>query len=279
MHTLVRRLTDGAVGALAAAIVLGGAAAAVTTDGFGVARSSNDDPPGQVDDSTGRVATSTSASASASTSVPSTSSTTTPVTIPDPTVPPVTAPALPVAGAAVHPVLDAGSVAVVQEGAVLRVVDVRANAGWSTDVERGLDREVEVTFRNGAARVDFNAELEDGAVRIRVRDRRTEAGGSGGAATTVPPVTAPSVTTPGLAPPPIAAPEIRTFSAAGGTVTVALRGGNLSLSLATPNAGYAAEVHDSRSDRVEVRFDSGDHESRIEVRVEGGRLVPRVDES
>jgi hypothetical protein len=279
MHTLVRRLTDGAVGALAAAIVLGGAAAAVTTDGFGVVRNS-DDPPGRVDDSTGRAAASVSTSRNtASGTVAATVPSTTSVTIPDPTLPPVTAaPALAAAGAAVHPVLDAGSVAVVQEGAVLRVVEVLAGAGWTATVERGLDREVEVTFRNGGARVDFNAELEDGAVRIRVRDRRTEAGGSGGSATTVPSVTVPPVTVPSVPAPGLAAPEIRTFRAAGGSVTITLQGGTLSLSLASPNAGYAAEVHDSRSDRVEVRFGSGDRESRIEVRVEGGRLVPRVDE-
>jgi hypothetical protein len=279
MHPLVRRLSDGAVGALAVAIVLGGAAAAVTTDGFGVARSS-DDPPSQLDDRDGRVVASTTSSSSASTSASIPTSTTLPtgstVTLPVPTDPVTTAaPNLAAAGAVVHPVLDAGSVTVVREGAVLRVVEVRPNAGWTTNVERGLDREVEVTFRSGGARVDFNAELEDGAVRIRVRDRRTESGGS---ATTVPSVTVPRVTTPGVPVPPIAAPEVRTYSAAGGSVTVALHGGTLSLSLASPNAGYAAEVHESRSDRIEVRFDSGDRESRIEVRVEGGRLVPRIDE-
>ena len=38
-----------------------------------------------------------------------------------------------------------------------------------SEVERGTGTEVEVQFANGSVRVDFNAELEDGAVRVRVR--------------------------------------------------------------------------------------------------------------
>ena len=131
MHPLARRLSDGAVGAFAAAIVLGGAATAVTTDGFGIARSS-DDPPGQFDDSDGRVGVTSDTSVGTSTSATVPSSST--VTVPDATIPVGTErPAAAPTGGVVHPVLDAGAVVVVQEGAVLRVVEVRPNAGWRSD--------------------------------------------------------------------------------------------------------------------------------------------------
>lgn len=66
---------------------------------------------------------------------------------------------------------DAGSVTVRRDGATLSVVTVNANAGWAPEVEQDSGTELEVNFENGVTRVDFNAELEDGAVRIRVRVR------------------------------------------------------------------------------------------------------------
>src|SRR5688500_16396729 len=144
MRSLFRRSTRGVAGAIAAAVLVGGTAAAVTTDGFG-----------------------SSGSSSATLATPATPTTVPPTTVPTTAVPTAEA------AATTHPVLAAGTVTVALEGAVLRVVDVRTNAGWTNNVERGLDREVEVTFRRGNERVDFNAELEDGQVRIRISDRRT----------------------------------------------------------------------------------------------------------
>jgi len=59
-------------------------------------------------------------------------------------------------------------------GGVLTVTDVHTNAGWTADVEEASGREVEVTFRNGLRRIDFKAELEDGRLETRVRDRAVE---------------------------------------------------------------------------------------------------------
>ena len=66
---------------------------------------------------------------------------------------------------------NAGTVTVRRDGGSLIVLAVNANPGWVTEVEQGAGIEVEVNFENGSARVDFNAELEDGAVRVRVRVR------------------------------------------------------------------------------------------------------------
>jgi len=54
-----------------------------------------------------------------------------------------------------------------RDGAQLVVLGVQANPGWVPEVEQGSGAEVEVQFRNGTARVDVDAELEDGAAGRR----------------------------------------------------------------------------------------------------------------
>ncbi len=53
-------------------------------------------------------------------------------------------------------------------------MSVNANPTWVFEVEQGSGTEIEVKFVNGATRIDFNAELEDGAVRVRVGVRADE---------------------------------------------------------------------------------------------------------
>lgn len=91
----------------------------------------------------------------------------------------------------------AGFVTVTRDpNGLLRVVAVAPAAGWTFEIEPGDELgEAEVDLRNGVSRVQFNAELEDGAVRIRVRTRL--GAGSGTPGTT--PGTAPS-STPGTLP-------------------------------------------------------------------------------
>ncbi len=80
---------------------------------------------------------------------------------------------------------DAGSVTIQSDGTTLAVVSVNANAGFVSEIEQGVGSEVEVQF-NGPTRVDFNAELEDGAVRVRVRVSGVVENNPGTTPTTVP---------------------------------------------------------------------------------------------
>ena len=66
---------------------------------------------------------------------------------------------------------DGGTVTIASDGAILTIVSVDPADDWTTEIEVSAGREVEVDFRNGIRRIQFNAELEDGEVRIRVRDR------------------------------------------------------------------------------------------------------------
>jgi hypothetical protein len=60
-------------------------------------------------------------------------------------------------------------VTVDQSGISLSVGNVAANPGWAPEVEMASGRDVEVKFVNGNERIDFQAELEDGVVKTRVR--------------------------------------------------------------------------------------------------------------
>ena len=126
-------------------------------------------------------------------------------------------------------------------------------------MERDNAREIEVSFLSGSARVDFNAELEDNEVRIRVRDRRTESRSS--------------TSTPGSDD----GAAVRTVQGNGGLVTVRHIGSTVMLVAAAPTAGYATDVRSSGSDKVEVRFTSGDRETRIEIESKDGQLRERVE--
>lgn len=68
-------------------------------------------------------------------------------------------------------VSDAAQVVVAQSGLELEIVAVEANAGWTHEVEVAKGREVEADFRSADRRIQFNAELEDGQIRVRVRER------------------------------------------------------------------------------------------------------------
>ena len=108
-----------------------------------------------------------------------------------PPAPPAAAPAdpAPVVTETVQSAGDAGTVTLSTAGGRLTVTAVAPNAGWTVDTERSAGREVEVTFRNGTRRIEFKAELADGRVQTRVRDRISEAGDEDQPAVT-PPATA-----------------------------------------------------------------------------------------
>jgi hypothetical protein len=69
---------------------------------------------------------------------------------------------------------------------------------------------------------------------------------------------------------------LRTYLALGGTVTVALDHGALSIVTSAPALGYAEERHDTGPDRVEVRFDNGIVEWRIRVEVSNGVPIAEI---
>ena len=65
----------------------------------------------------------------------------------------------------------AGTVTFRRSGTQLSLVSAVPARGWRVEVEQAAGVEIEVDFRQGARRVQVNLELEDGAVRERVRIR------------------------------------------------------------------------------------------------------------
>lgn len=98
---------------------------------------------------------------------------------------------------------------------------------------------------------------------------------------------APSTSLPGPSPPSATAPNndssatatlsfppvIRTYESAGGSVTVRLEAGAVSLVSSRAAPSFNEERHDAGPDRVEVRFSNGTTEWRIRVDVVNGELV------
>ncbi|HZA00102.1 MAG TPA: hypothetical protein VE575_15180 [Acidimicrobiales bacterium] len=66
---------------------------------------------------------------------------------------------------------EAGTVTVRRAGAGVELVSAVPTAGWAVEVEDSSGDEVEVDFRRGTERVQVDVEVEDGALRERVRLR------------------------------------------------------------------------------------------------------------
>ena len=65
----------------------------------------------------------------------------------------------------------AGTVTFRRNGTQLTLVSAVPARGWRVEVEQAAGAEIELDFRQGSRRVQVNLELEDGAVRERIRIR------------------------------------------------------------------------------------------------------------
>lgn len=77
-----------------------------------------------------------------------------------------------------------------------------------------------------------------------------------------------------------AAPStVKTYQSLGGSVTVEIGDGTLTLLGAVPNSGFVATEED-RGDptKVTVEFKSADHHSSIEVKFDSGKVVSEIEE-
>jgi hypothetical protein len=85
---------------------------------------------------------------------------------------------------------------------------------------------------------------------------------------------------PGSAPAPAPTPaeQAITFDAVGGSVSVRWSSTTMTLVGVQAGAGFTFEITHEESDRIEVRFESDNHESRVELRLVGGQIDDRIDE-
>jgi hypothetical protein len=198
------------------------------------------------------------------------------------------------------PVEDAGTVHLGNQGSTLIILSAVANPGFEVEVEVPEGREVEADFRGDGRRLQFNAELEDGVVRVRIR---TEAEASSTVTvidtsttsptststtqtTTAPSTTATTSTTiddhgdddddDTLIELPIGPVTYDVSGAASVTVIFSLDG-HLQLGLISPASGWTVEETRQESDEVEVRLRSGEEEARLRVRVDDGQVRVEIE--
>ncbi len=193
---------------------------------------------------------------------------------------------------------EAGTITLGSVAEGLTILAANAEAGWNATVEVPLGREVEARFESGGLRIDFNAELEDGEVRVRIR--RSDRDGVS-TTTTISPPTSTTVTT---APPATTSSTSSTTSTSStsttvddnrrrtdipegvqvyevfgaGSVTIDIRNGLLFLLGVEVESGWTFEIDKADTDDIRVEFESGyDSEAELRVRIRDGRLEVRRD--
>ena len=75
---------------------------------------------------------------------------------------------------------------------------------------------------------------------------------------------------------PLPAPFTKTYTSAGGSITVTWRGTAFSLDAVSPAPGFQAEIHDQDWDRIRVEFDNDASAWRIEIRFEDGAIREQI---
>jgi hypothetical protein len=163
---------------------------------------------------------------------------------------------------------DAGTVTVSNDGTVLEIVSVVQATGWQIEIEVASGREVEVDFTSGTRRIQFNAELEDGQIRVRAREETV-------AATTTTQSTTESKTAAAVA---NTTDNGTTVYEAGdaGKVTISNDGTTLTITVVDPADGWSHEIEVMSGREVEVDFRKGGERVQFNAELEDGEVRVRV---
>ena len=217
----------------------------------------------------------------------------------------------PAAETTTYTVADAGTVTLTVVESRLELVEVAAADGWQASIDSETATEIEIDFVSAGSRLRFQAELEDGAVKVEVEAKKSV--GSSQSTTTLVTSTTSMPTTSTTAPDAHSTTStstpssttsvpststtipdddddddkigghvqlgVKTYAAAeAGTVTVEHTASGLVLLAVSPASGWEAEVDEARSDRIEIDFEHGEAEVRFRLRVEAdGRIELRVE--
>ena len=172
---------------------------------------------------------------------------------------------------------DAGSVVLVV-GSQLEIARLIPSPGWGAEIEVPSGREVEVDFRSGDRRIQFNAELEDGEVRVRLRDgsgesesRTTSSTDDSSVDHTTTTIDDSTTTTEASSAADTSGSE--TYSVPGvATVGVSWSAGRLTLASYVVMPGWHAEIQEQSPQRIRIEFDNGSLDARFEARLDGNEV-------
>ena len=174
----------------------------------------------------------------------------------------------------------AGTVTLSNDGSTLSVISVNQAPGWVIEIEVASGREVEVDFRNGDTLIQFNAELEDGEVRVRARERTTTSStvnttGSTSSTSSTSSTTSTTAVATNVAG--ASTTNATAFAAgAGGTVNIVRTGGVLQVTSVNPSSGWTFEVEVGTGREVEIDFRRSGERVQFNAELEDGEIRIRV---
>lgn len=164
---------------------------------------------------------------------------------------------------------DAGTVTLTNDGSVLDIVSVQQTEGWQIEIETATGREVEVDFRSGTRRIQFNAELEDGEIRVRARERVVTA--------TTTQATTQTTGSTDVASASSASQGTVTYEAGvAGTVTISDDGNQLTIVSVDAADGWSHEIEVQVGREVEMDFRNGGDRVQFNAELEDGEIRVRV---
>ena len=188
------------------------------------------------------------------------------------------------------PADDAGVVVLSRADDQLEIVSATPNTGYSAEVEVGAGREVEADFRGNGERVQFNAELEDAVVRIRILVEAASGATSSTALTSTTGQTSSTASTS------VTNPTSTTAAANGsgtlvlangqtspvtvadaGSIVVRRDGSSLAITSTHPNPGWVVEVEVGTGREVEGDFRNGGRRVKFNFELEDGVVRIRVE--
>lgn len=197
---------------------------------------------------------------------------------------------------------DAGSVTIAFDGSTIELVDQVANPGWSVSVDSATATEIEVDFVGAERLLRFEAEVEDGEVRVEVEDRTLvdDDDSDDDVTTTTIDVTETTITETTVTVP-VTVPDddsdndsdddsddetsvsgpftgIQTVEVTGyGTITVNVSASGLEFVSATGIDGWTARLDESDDHEVTVVFTKDGTTVEAELRIEDGSLRLHVE--
>lgn len=170
----------------------------------------------------------------------------------------------------------------------LEIRSATPNAGFVAEVEIAAGAEVEADFRGNGQRHQFNAELEDGIVRVRIRaDADAQTGTTTGSTASTSTIqgaasSSTSTTTPAavalmgdlqLA----AGQSVEVAIADAGFVVLSRSDASLQILSTDAKAGWVVEVEVAQGREVEGDFRSGDRRVKFNFELEDGLIRVRIE--
>jgi hypothetical protein len=189
------------------------------------------------------------------------------------------------------PVDDAGVVVLSRSDGQLAIVSATPNTGYQAEVEVASGREVEADFTGNGVKVKFNAELEDGVVKVRITSEDSDvASASGATSTTNRSSTTSQTSTTGSNSTPATTASTgsgtsaladgqtnRIVVANAGAVLLRRNGGTLTIVSTESNPGWTVEVEVATGREVEGDFRNGGLRVKFNFELEDGVIRTEIE--